>query len=78
MQRHLFSQSFAGPSAERFSRKRTIMMGSAVFIVGAALQCGANGYAMMVVGRAIAGLGIGTLSMTVPLYQVRPMQKVVN
>ncbi|KAF7724349.1 hypothetical protein EC973_001137 [Apophysomyces ossiformis] len=59
----------AGPSAEKFSRKRTIMIGSAVFILGAALQCGADGYAMMVVGRAIAGLGIGTLSMTVPLYQ---------
>ncbi|KAG0173799.1 hypothetical protein DFQ28_008121 [Apophysomyces sp. BC1034] len=59
----------AGPSAERFSRKLTIMMGAAVFIVGAALQCGTTGYAMMVTGRAIAGLGIGTLSMTVPLYQ---------
>lgn len=38
-------------------------------IVGAAIQCGANGYAMMVAGRAIAGLGIGSLSMIVPLYQ---------
>ncbi|KAI9470515.1 MAG: general substrate transporter [Benjaminiella poitrasii] len=58
-----------GPSAEWISRKRTIVWGSFVFIVGAAVQCGNNGYAMMVVGRFIAGLGIGCLSMIVPLYQ---------
>jgi sugar porter (SP) family MFS transporter len=59
----------AGPSAEFFSRKRTIVIASVVFIVGAAIQTGANGYAMMVCGRAVAGLGIGALSMIVPLYQ---------
>ena len=59
----------AGPSAEHLSRKRTIMLGSFIFIIGAAIQTGANGYAMMVVGRFIAGLGIGALSMIVPLYQ---------
>ncbi|KAI8333275.1 general substrate transporter [Choanephora cucurbitarum] len=42
----------AAPSAERFSRKITIIIGTGVFMVGAALQCGANGYAMMVIGRA--------------------------
>ncbi|KAI9322240.1 general substrate transporter [Dichotomocladium elegans] len=60
---------FAGQAAEIFSRKRTIMIGCAVFVLGAALQTGTNGYAMMVTGRAIAGVGIGTLSMVVPLYQ---------
>ncbi|OBZ88450.1 High-affinity glucose transporter [Choanephora cucurbitarum] len=59
----------AAPSAERFSRKITIIIGTGVFMVGAALQCGADGYAMMVVGRAVAGLGIGCISMIVPLYQ---------
>ncbi|KAI8378022.1 general substrate transporter [Radiomyces spectabilis] len=59
----------AAPSAEMLSRKRTILLGCLVFILGAALQCGANGYAMMVTGRAVAGLGIGALSMIVPLYQ---------
>lgn len=44
------------------------MIGCIVFILGAALQTGTTGYAMMVTGRAIAGLGIGTLSMIVPLY----------
>ncbi|KAI9313592.1 general substrate transporter [Dichotomocladium elegans] len=59
----------AGQSAEIFSRKITIILGCIVFTIGAAIQTGTNGYAMMVVGRAIAGLGIGTLSMIVPLYQ---------
>ncbi|KAI9491632.1 general substrate transporter [Zychaea mexicana] len=59
----------AGQTADLISRKRTIILASLVFMLGAALQTGANGYAMMVTGRAIAGLGIGGLSMTVPLYQ---------
>ncbi|KAI9273031.1 general substrate transporter [Phascolomyces articulosus] len=59
----------AGQTAELISRKRTIILAAVVFIIGAALQTGANGYAMMVTGRAIAGLGIGGLSMIVPVYQ---------
>ncbi|KAI8141036.1 general substrate transporter [Fennellomyces sp. T-0311] len=59
----------AGQTCEIISRKRTIILASIVFILGAAIQTGTNGYAMMVTGRAIAGLGIGGLSMSVPLYQ---------
>ena len=39
-------------------------------MVGCAVQTAATGYGMMVGGRAIAGLGVGSLSMVVPLYQV--------
>ena len=59
----------AGQTAELISRKRTIILASLIFMVGAAIQTGANGYAMMVTGRAVAGLGIGGLSMIVPVYQ---------
>ncbi|KAL0096697.1 general substrate transporter [Phycomyces blakesleeanus] len=59
----------ASPSAEYFSRKRSIILGSCIFMVGAGIQCGTRGYAMMIVGRAIAGIGIGMLSMLIPLYQ---------
>ena len=59
-----------GQTCEIISRKRTIILASIVFILGAAIQTGTNGYAMMVTGRAIAGLGIGGLSMSIPLYQV--------
>ncbi|KAI7853247.1 general substrate transporter [Circinella umbellata] len=59
----------AGQTAEILSRKRTIILASIVFMIGCAIQTAANGYAMMVTGRAIAGLGVGSLSMVVPLYQ---------
>ncbi|KAG2233077.1 hypothetical protein INT48_009203 [Thamnidium elegans] len=59
----------AGPSAEYFSRKITIIISSFVFVVGAAIQTAANGYDMMIAGRFVAGLGVGALSMIVPLYQ---------
>ncbi|KAI8977926.1 general substrate transporter [Pilobolus umbonatus] len=58
----------SGPSCERLSRKYTIIISSFIFIVGAALQTAANGYDMMIAGRFIAGLGVGALSMAVPLY----------
>lgn len=70
---HLISRLsvFIGQSAERLSRKYTIILGSIIFMIGCALQTAANGYALMVTGRAVAGLGVGSLSMIVPLYQVK-------
>ncbi|KAJ1664583.1 hypothetical protein IW140_005017 [Coemansia sp. RSA 1813] len=59
----------AGYLADKFSRKRTIMVACVVFSLGAAIQCGARNRAMLIVGRFIAGLGVGVLSMTVPVYQ---------
>jgi MFS family permease len=38
------------------------------FSVGSALQTGAVGYAMLTTARFIGGVGIGILSMVVPLY----------
>jgi hypothetical protein len=40
-----------------------------VFFVGGALQTFANGLPMMMLGRIIAGLGVGALSTIVPVYQ---------
>ncbi|KAI9254312.1 general substrate transporter [Sporodiniella umbellata] len=59
---------FAGPLCERISRKLTILLGASFFILGAGIQTGANGLGMMTGGRFVAGLGVGTLSMAVPLY----------
>ncbi|KAJ1722408.1 hypothetical protein LPJ53_003167 [Coemansia erecta] len=60
---------FAGWLADRFSRKRTIMSACVVFCLGAAIQCGSRNRGMLIVGRFIAGLGVGCLSMTVPVFQ---------
>ncbi|KAF4124297.1 Sugar (and other) transporter [Geosmithia morbida] len=54
--------------ADVFSRKYSIMVAVVVFIVGSVLQTAAIDYAMLIVGRLIGGIGIGMLSMVVPLY----------
>ncbi|KAF2002529.1 high affinity glucose transporter [Amniculicola lignicola CBS 123094] len=58
-----------GKIGDMLGRRRTILYGSLIFIVGGALQAFANGMAMMMLGRIIAGLGVGTLSTIVPVYQ---------
>ncbi|KAE8227875.1 hypothetical protein CF326_g7215 [Tilletia indica] len=58
----------AGYIADRYSRRNAIRSGVVWFIVGSVLQTAAQGYGMLVAGRLIGGVGIGTLSMTAPLY----------
>ncbi|KAI8871288.1 general substrate transporter, partial [Ramicandelaber brevisporus] len=59
----------AAPMTDRLSRKRSIMIAAFVFTVGGALQCAAWARWVLILGRVIAGLGIGVLSMAVPLFQ---------
>ncbi|KAJ2723136.1 hypothetical protein GGI07_002839 [Coemansia sp. Benny D115] len=59
----------AGWLADRFSRKHTILLASLLFIFGSSIQCGSQNRSMLIVGRFIAGLGVGALSMTVPIFQ---------
>ncbi|KAJ2781486.1 hypothetical protein GGI15_003202 [Coemansia interrupta] len=59
----------AGWLADRFSRRLTIMFASLVVSLGAAIQSGSQNRAMLIVGRFITGLGVGCLSMTVPIFQ---------
>ena len=58
-----------GRIGDLIGRRRTILYGSLVFVVGGACQTFANGMPMMLVGRIIAGLGVGALSTIVPVYQ---------
>lgn len=58
-----------GRIGDMIGRRRTILYGSMIFFVGGALQSFANGMPMMLLGRIIAGLGVGALSTIVPVYQ---------
>ncbi|KAI1924571.1 Ribulose bisphosphate carboxylase large chain [Ophidiomyces ophidiicola] len=58
-----------GKIGDIIGRRRTILYGSIVFFIGGALQTFATGIPMMLVGRIIAGLGVGALSTIVPVYQ---------
>lgn len=58
-----------GRIGDTIGRRRTILYGSLIFVVGGALQTFSNDLNMMMVGRIIAGLGVGALSTIVPVYQ---------
>lgn len=44
------------------------MLAVAIFTAGSAVQAGAVNIAMLFVGRSIAGLAVGMLTMVIPLY----------
>jgi MFS family permease len=55
-------------------RRYAALVGTVITCIGAAIQTGANGahlapYAMMIVGRVVAGFGNAIISTSVPLYQ---------
>ncbi|KAF2089284.1 sugar transporter STL1 [Saccharata proteae CBS 121410] len=50
-------------------RKKTIFVGSAIMVVGAALQASANSLGQFIAGRVITGVGNGLNTSTVPTWQ---------
>lgn len=63
-----FTALFAGPTADWLGRKYAVLFGAFIVTVGGLIQAGATDYGMMVAGRVISGLAIGTLSTIVPIY----------
>lgn len=49
-------------------RRRTIVVGGVIMIIGAILQTASYGYAQMIVARVVTGLGNGLNTSTVPSY----------
>ncbi|GFZ51224.1 hypothetical protein JCM24511_08982 [Saitozyma sp. JCM 24511] len=58
----------SGPICDRFGRKRTIMFQVLLFLLGSALQTGAQAESYLFGGRFVAGLSIGSLTHIVPMY----------
>lgn len=58
-----------GRIGDMLGRKKTILYGALIFVVGGAIQTFTTGMPMMMLGRFIAGLGVGALSTIVPVYQ---------
>ncbi|KAK7973986.1 hypothetical protein PG989_015834 [Apiospora arundinis] len=63
-----FGALMAGDFADWIGRRMTIIIGCAVFLVGVALQTASYGLALIVVGRLIAGFGVGFVSAILILY----------
>ena len=58
-----------GRIGDLLGRRKTIFYGAIIFIIGGACQTFATGMPMMMLGRIIAGFGVGALSTIVPVYQ---------
>lgn len=62
---------YSGFLAEILSRKYAILVNTAIFIIGVIVQCTAvtgTGASAILGGRFVTGMGVGSLSMIVPMY----------
>jgi len=61
---------YSGFLAEIISRKYAIIVNTCVFILGVIIQCTATsaGHSAILGGRFVVGMGVGSLSMIVPMY----------
>ncbi|KAF7347254.1 Hexose transporter 2 [Mycena venus] len=56
-------------TSDRFGRRGSILIWSAIFTIGVAIQTGTvRSIVQLTIGRFVAGLGVGALSAIVPLY----------
>ncbi|KAI0812745.1 MFS monosaccharide transporter [Irpex lacteus] len=58
-----------GPVADWLGRRGGVFLATAVFSTGVALQTGCHQWAAFIVGRVIAGMGVGLVSTLIPMYQ---------
>ena len=63
-----FGSLTCSPLADKYSRKRTILYGCVIFLIGGLLQAIATKLWILFVGRAVGGWGVGMLSCLAPLY----------
>ncbi|KAH8677842.1 putative MFS sugar transporter [Xylariales sp. PMI_506] len=59
---------------ERFGRRKTIILGSIIMSIGAALQASAFSVGQMMAGRVISGIGNGINTATAPVWQTETSQ----
>lgn len=64
-----FGALLSAPLADFLGRRMAMIFNTGVFTFGVILQCAASHIPLFVAGRFFAGLGVGLLSATIPLYQ---------
>ncbi|KAK9919065.1 hypothetical protein WJX75_009114 [Coccomyxa subellipsoidea] len=57
-----------GYTTRALGRRRTMTIGSVLFLIGAGLQAGAVHLGMLIAGRIMLGFGVGLANQSVPLY----------
>jgi SP family sugar:H+ symporter-like MFS transporter len=67
----LFGALVAAPIADKVGRKPSITFWSSIVCVGVIVQItSTDKWYQIMMGRFVAGLGVGALSLLVPMYQV--------
>ncbi|KAL3515193.1 hypothetical protein ACH5RR_022095 [Cinchona calisaya] len=64
----LLGSAAAGRTSDWIGRRLTIVFASAIFFVGALLMGFSTNYAFLMVGRFVAGIGVGYALMIAPVY----------
>ena len=64
-----FCGAFFASFSDPLGRRGTILMACCIFVVGGIIQTAGVAIAMLYVGRFIAGIGVGFLTMIIPIYQ---------
>lgn len=64
----LFGTLLAGPVSDRFGRRFLILLASVIFIFGIIAILGAQNFLMLMLARILLGVGVGIVSVAVPLY----------
>lgn len=64
----LFGSAAAGRTSDWIGRRYTIVFAGAIFFAGALLMGFATNYAFLMVGRFVAGIGVGYALMIAPVY----------
>ncbi|KAF4969136.1 hypothetical protein FSARC_3573 [Fusarium sarcochroum] len=59
----------AAPAGDSIGRRKTLLLAVVTFCIGAIFQVCAQSTPMLLVGRSLAGLAVGAISVLVPLYQ---------
>ena len=69
----------SGGICDRLGRRMTIFCSALLYTVGVAIEVSSNrAWAQFAVGRLVAGLGIGALSTSVPMYQSESIPKTIR
>jgi MFS family permease len=58
----------SGLLLEKLGRRKTLLVSIFFTIVGSIFQAASNGVALMIVGRCVAGMALGILNPTIPVY----------
>ena len=64
----MFGNMVAGPLADRFGRKRVLIITAVLFTVSALWSALATTYSTFVIARIIGGIGVGGAILIAPIY----------